>query len=203
MKCTYSTSTIDRVVHFHGHRCPGLAIGIRAAELAAREFPDTPATSLVCITETDMCGVDAIQFLTGCTFGKGNLMHRDYGKMAFSFFDRSSDRGIRLVLKDYQPDDERQEMAQLMADSLTGELSDEGRRRLSEMRQRSEEVVMSLPLDELFTMEHLDQGPPRPARILQSLTCAACSEKTMESRTRRLAGRTLCIPCFRNIEQKQ
>jgi len=203
MNCSYSASTIDQVVSFHGHRCPGLAIGIRAAELAAREFPDTPATSLVCITETDMCGVDAIQFLTGCTFGKGNLIHRDYGKMAFSFFDRSSERGIRLVLKDYQPDDERQEMTRLMADSLTGELSDTGHRRLGELRQRSEELIMNLPLDELFTMEHLNQSPPRPARILQSLTCEACSETTMESRTRRLAGRTLCIPCSRNIEQKQ
>jgi formylmethanofuran dehydrogenase subunit E len=203
MSCSYSTSTIERVVLFHGHRCPGLAIGIRAAELAVRELPDTPATSLVCVTETDMCGVDAIQFLTGCTFGKGNLIHRDYGKMAFSFFDRSSDRGIRLVLKDYQPDDERQEMARLMADSLTGALSGVDQRRLSELRQRSEEVLMSLPLDELFAMEHLDQVPPRPARILQSLTCAVCLEKTMESRTRRLGGRTLCIPCFRNIEQKQ
>ncbi len=203
MKCSYSASTIDRVVHFHGHRCPGLAIGIRAAELAAREFPDTPAASLVCITETDMCGVDAIQFLTGCTFGKGNLIHRDYGKMAFSFFDRTTDRGTRLVLKDYQTDGELQEMTRLMADGMTGELSDAGRQRLSELRQRCEEQIMSLSLDELFAAERLDQGPPRPARILQSLSCAACSEKTMESRTRRLGGQTLCIPCFRKIEQKE
>lgn len=203
MNCSYSASTIDQVVSFHGHRCPGLAIGIRAAELAAREFPDTPGASLVCITETDMCGVDAIQFLTGCTFGKGNLIHRDYGKMAFSFFDRTNDRGIRLILKDYQTDGERQEMTRLMADSLTGELSSDDRLRLTEMRQRSEEQIMNLPLSELFTVEHLDQSPPRPARILQSLTCDACSETTMESRTRRLGGRTLCIPCFRKIEQKQ
>lgn len=203
MNCRYSTSIIDQVVSFHGHRCPGLAIGIRAAELATHEFPNTPAASLVCITETDMCGVDAIQFLTGCTFGKGNLIHRDYGKMAFSFFDRASDRGIRLVLQEYQAGGERQEMARLMADSLTGTLSDDDRLRLDKMRQHSEELIMNLPLSELFAVEHLEKSPPRPARILQGLTCDACSETTMESRTRRLGGRTLCIPCFQEIEQKQ
>ncbi len=36
-----------------------------------------------------MCGVDAIQVLTGCTYGKGNLIHRDLGKMAFSFYRRT------------------------------------------------------------------------------------------------------------------
>ncbi|MBU1156998.1 MAG: TraR/DksA C4-type zinc finger protein, partial [Proteobacteria bacterium] len=34
------------------------------------------------------------------------------------------------------------------------------------------------------------------ARILTSLVCEACGESVMESRTRRLEGRTMCIPCF-------
>ena len=45
-----------------------------------------------------MCGVDAIQFLTGCTFGKGNLIHKDYGKMVFSFYDRWKGTGFRMLL---------------------------------------------------------------------------------------------------------
>jgi len=43
---------------------------------------------------------------------------------------------------------------------------------------------------------------PRGARILASLVCEACGEATMESRTRRYAGQTLCQPCFNNVEQK-
>jgi formylmethanofuran dehydrogenase subunit E len=50
----------------------------------------------VAVTETDMCGVDAIQFLTGCTFGKGNLIHRDWGKNACTFFRRSDGRAVRV-----------------------------------------------------------------------------------------------------------
>jgi formylmethanofuran dehydrogenase subunit E len=41
------------------------------------------------------------------------------------------------------------------------------------------------------------KGPiPQKARILESLICEACGEQTMESRTRRFLGKTLCIPCF-------
>ncbi|MDZ7620494.1 MAG: TraR/DksA C4-type zinc finger protein, partial [Patescibacteria group bacterium] len=37
---------------------------------------------------------------------------------------------------------------------------------------------------------------------LESLPCDACGESTMESRTRRFGGRTLCLPCFQAVEQK-
>ena len=58
------------VQRFHSHMCPGLAIGIRAAEIALREVgPRAANEGVVAIVETDMCGVDAIQFLTGCTLG--------------------------------------------------------------------------------------------------------------------------------------
>ncbi|HEX2027481.1 MAG TPA: FmdE family protein, partial [Nitriliruptorales bacterium] len=69
--------TLARVVDFHGHLCPGLAMGIQAARFALDEIgPHAQDEEVVAVTETDMCGVDAVQVLTGCTFGKGNLIHR-------------------------------------------------------------------------------------------------------------------------------
>ena len=65
MSCELPQETIAKVISFHGHSCPGLRIGIRASELARRELGDLPDTRLVCIVETDMCGVDAVQYLTG------------------------------------------------------------------------------------------------------------------------------------------
>ena len=45
----------ERVEAFHGHMCPGLAIGIRAAELALREIgPHAKDEEVVAIVETDM-----------------------------------------------------------------------------------------------------------------------------------------------------
>lgn len=63
-------------VKFHGHECPGLAIGFRAALIAKEkmEVSFSQDEEIVCITENDACGVDAIQVITGCTLGKGNLI---------------------------------------------------------------------------------------------------------------------------------
>gem|GEM_PF-194176 len=87
MSCTIPNDRIKETIAFHGHVCPGLSYGIRAAELClSRLGANTADNPVVAVVETDMCGVDAIQFLTGCTFGKGNLIHRDLGKMAFNFY---------------------------------------------------------------------------------------------------------------------
>ena len=66
---------------FHGHICPGLIIGYRAAKLAAKELDirRDKDEELVAVVENDACGVDAIQWLLGCTIGKGNLIFHDQG----------------------------------------------------------------------------------------------------------------------------
>ena len=56
-------------VEFHGHECGGLAVGFRAA-LYAKELLGEERSEdeeLVCIAETDACGVDAILVILGCT----------------------------------------------------------------------------------------------------------------------------------------
>ncbi len=181
MTCQFSKELIDEAIRFHGHNCPGLSIGIRAAEYALQEFEKSNNEDLVCVTETDMCAVDGIQYLTQCTMGKGNLVHLDYGKAAFSFFDRNSGKTIRLVLRTDAKDGEE------------GQVADR-----SEMIR----ILMEKPLSALFHLTRLEERPPRRARILTSIACASCGEETMESRTRRFDGRTLCIPCFEEVEQK-
>ncbi len=202
MSRVLSPETISAVVAFHGHQCPGLAIGMRVAEYARTVFPDAEGAALVCITETDMCGVDAIQYLTGCTFGKGNLIHRDYGKTAFSFFDRAQGQGVRITLNSGHQDGDSDEMAELMQAQAGGALSAHDQDRLRTLRAARERHIMTASLSDLFNLVHIDGEPPRPARILRGLMCGSCGEKTMESRTRRFAGRTLCIPCFSAVEQK-
>lgn len=203
MTCSYPESTIEDVISFHGHSCPGLAIGIRAAEYAKTLFKDTGPENLVCVTETDMCGVDAIQFLTGCTFGKGNLIHLDYGKAAFTFFDRSGNKAVRLVLREGSRESVHDELRELMAKSREGTISEKELQRIDELRNRVKQGIMEKPFEELFSRQDLDNQPPRPARVLKSLQCEDCKEMTMESRTRRFSGKTLCIPCFAKVEQKR
>jgi len=202
MKCQIPEETIEQVVNFHGHSCPGLAIGIRASELARRELGELPDSEIVCVAETDMCGVDAVQYLTGCTFGKGNLIHRDYGKMAFTFFNRKEGRGFRCLLKSEARNGISDEMSKLQRKIAAGEASEEEQMRCNELRRQMEERLTMSDLDELFEVMEPKEPMPRSARILASLVCEACGEATMESRTRRFAGRTLCQPCFDRVEQK-
>jgi formylmethanofuran dehydrogenase subunit E len=137
MGCSIEKDLIDKTIAFHGHSCPGLAIGIRAAELALKRLGYPEGKDLVAVVETDMCGVDAIQFLTGCTFGKGNLIYKDYGKMAFSFYDRSKDMGFRVLLRPDISGDLGPELRGLMRKVEDGTANEEEHARLKNLRGRT------------------------------------------------------------------
>src|SRR5512143_3431096 len=90
-------------IQFHGHLCPGLALGYRVAKAALRELDaERPQDEeLVAVVENDSCAADAIQFITGCTFGKGNLIFRDYGKHVYTVYHRRTGKGVRIA-EDYR-----------------------------------------------------------------------------------------------------
>ncbi|MEG0663292.1 MAG: FmdE family protein, partial [Anaerovoracaceae bacterium] len=92
----------EECVAFHGHVCGGLTIGFKAA-IYALELMKTERAGdeeLVCIAENDACGIDGIQYIAGCTIGKGNLLFRLRGKQAYNFYNRKSGKAVRLILKE-------------------------------------------------------------------------------------------------------
>lgn len=188
--------TIDEVVAFHGHMCPGLAMGVQAAAIALREIgAHASDEEVVAVVETDMCAVDAIQYLTGCTFGKGNLIHRDWGKNAFSFHRRSDGRAIRLTVRPdaWQRDPEHQE---LFAKVRSGQASKAERQRFGDLHVAQARAVLAMEPDALYGFQEIAPSAPRKARIHASVACAECGEGTMETRIHRFEGRELCTPCF-------
>jgi formylmethanofuran dehydrogenase subunit E len=187
--------TIDEVVRFHGHQCPGLAIGIQAARLAIREVGGhSPDEEVVAVVETDMCAVDGIQYLTGCTFGKGNLIHRDWGKNAYTFFRRSDGRAVRIAPRPGTWMSEEQQ--QLQARARAGEATEAEQARLLTLRQEWTDHILGSSPDDLFTVTELQGQPPHQARVHASVECARCGEAVMEIRIRKLGGQDLCIPCW-------
>ena len=190
--------TLARVVEFHGHLCPGLALGVRAAEVALAEIgPHAADEEVVAIVETDMCGVDAVQFLTGCTFGKGNFIHRDHGKNAYTFIRRSDGKAIRISSKPGSrattPDAERTPTMALGQHDLAGP---DSRDRFWETQRQRSEVLLRVPIEQLYEVREVDVAMPPTARVMASVDCSACREPTMETRIRRLDGAELCGPCF-------
>lgn len=194
---------VQNTVAFHGHMCPGLAVGIRAAELALREIgPHAQDEEIVAVVETDMCGVDAIQFLTGCTFGKGNLIHLDHGKNIFTFYRRSDGKGIRVASRPEafgQPDPEWEALRSRLGEP---NLTQKERDRFWQLHEVRARQILDIPLENLFEIKKPQGKIPSHARIMESVICESCGEGVMETRTRRFSGKTLCIPCFNQMEQR-
>lgn len=185
------------IIRFHGHMCPGLAMGIRASEIALREIgPHSQDEEVVAVVETDMCAVDAIQYLTGCTFGKGNLIHLDHGKNAYTFLRRSDGKAVRVATAPgaFARDPQH---AELFAKVREGTATDEERERFGSLHQKRSREILDAPEDELYEVRDVTgaEVPPR-AFVHASVECAECGEPTMETRIRRFQGRELCPPCF-------
>lgn len=186
---------IDAAISFHGHWCPGLAIGIRASELALKEVGSSYDEEIVAITETDMCGVDAVQFLTGCTFGKGNLIFKDRGKIAFSFFRRRDGKALRIIANPFNVKDV-EKLGPLHQKKNKEGLNDDETVSWEKIRQDMIDYVMQSSLDDLFKIKEPIDSLPDMAKILSTLICDSCNEPVMESRTRIIDGKVLCNSCI-------
>lgn len=186
---------LERLVHFHGHLCPGLAMGVQASRIALTEIgPHAAEEEVVAVTETDMCGVDAVQFLTGCTYGKGNLIHEDWGKNAFTFFRRSDGRAVRVAARPgaFARDPEHTE---LFAKIRSGEASPTERSRFTELHEARSRQVLAMDPEELYEVQRFMGVPPPRARIHDSIVCARCGEGVMATRIHELDDDQLCAPC--------
>jgi formylmethanofuran dehydrogenase subunit E len=166
--------TYEELIAFHGHSCPGLAIGYRMSKAGLAFLSDSRAVDeeIVAIVENDACGVDALQCLSGCTFGKGNLVFRDYGKQVYTLYSRNSGRGVRVVFSPRNvPENARED------------------------RDRFINWLLSAPEDDLVSLREVQIDEPEPARVVKSVQCAFCGETVMGTRTREIGNQIACIPC--------
>ena len=160
----------EKCAVFHGHECGGLTIGYKAAlyaiELLDLHFSDDE--QVVCITENDACGVDAIQVILGCSVGKGNLLFHLRGKQAFSFYNRTTGRSVRLVLKD-RPE--------------------------GMSRQESFAYYQSARPEDLFDVKPATLPLPERAQLFESYVCECCGETVGSNWIRLRNGKKLCLDC--------
>jgi len=163
-------------VQFHGHLCPGLAIGFRAAKIALERLGAKRAEDeeLIAIVENDSCSTDAVQWLTGCTFGKGNFFFKDYGKQVFTFAIRPTGDAVRIALK--------------RRDRRSGEPPPQDREAMVHW-------ILTAPAESLFDIRETKMSLPGLAQGHETAVCDQCGEEAMDSRTVKRDHRTLCIPC--------
>jgi formylmethanofuran dehydrogenase subunit E len=166
--------TYEEIVGFHGHECPGLAIGYRMATAAMDKLKSIRSADeeLVAIVENDACGVDALQCVAGCTFGKGNLLFRDHGKQVYTVYSRTTRIGIRVLFH---------------GQGLTDEMRQD--------RAAFIRAILVAPEASILFVTQVSVPEPEPARIRKSVSCSICGEAVMETRTREVRGEPVCIPC--------
>lgn len=167
----------EKAVAFHGHECPGLAIGFKACQAAMEKLGLRPSEDeeIVCVTENDACGVDAIQAVLSCTLGKGNLLYRGTGKRAYSFFDRKGNQKLRMHFKA------------------------ENRQGLG--RSEWQAYVLNAPVDELFDFSEPQFDLPEEAQIFATIICESCGEGAAEHKIHLQGGKKLCLDCYQPYER--
>lgn len=185
----------EKAVEFHGHTCPGLAMGFRATELALEALGSARSSDeeMIAIVENNACGVDAVQTLAGCSFGKGNLFFRDLGKQVYTFARRKDGSAVRVSIRYgslHDPD-----FHALRAKINTGQATEEERERYrTAFNHRIQEILNAGP--DVFEVKEINIKLPARASIYQTVQCAECGEGVMEPRARLKNGKVVCIPCF-------
>jgi len=133
------------IVDFHGHSCPGLAYGVVMTQLAMDKLACSRDKNeeLLAITETDFCGVDALQYLSGCTLGKGNLIYKNTGKKAFTLIRRSDGKGVRVY-----------------CDSSNIK---------AENREEKIKKILSMPAEDICVVKVINMEMPEEARLFDNV----------------------------------
>jgi formylmethanofuran dehydrogenase subunit E len=188
--------TYDDVVDFHGHSCPGLALGYRVSLRALREVKSRSADEeIVAVVENNSCAVDAIQVITGCSFGKGNLIFRDYGKQVYTFMMRPSGKSIRIAVDWKRPAESRKDK-ELWERYIKGDRSMKVVEFVHNRKAANICFILEAQEKDLMKVKRGKVQPPPQAEIYRSIDCAACGEKVAEPKARMKNGLMLCMPCF-------
>ncbi len=193
-----------RCLAFHGHLCPGVSIGYRAARAAMEWLAEQRAEDeeVVAIVETDACSADAVQVLTGCTFGKGNFICRDHGKMVLTLLSRRTGSGVRVAMKPdaFAPDPEHMALIQKV---ISGQADAGEKERFHKRHIQRSHDVLTMATEDLFKIEPARVDLPPRAKIAPSEPCAVCGEPTMATKMEEIGGRRLCRDCARTVASVQ
>ncbi|MHB8204217.1 MAG: FmdE family protein, partial [Desulfomonilaceae bacterium] len=174
--------------------CPRLAIGYAAVKASSVLLRSSGSEDeeLVCIVENNSCSVDAVQALLGCTFGKGNLIFRDWGKQVFTFYDREKGKAVRASFR--QPSSKSEITNNLKKKIEAGSATDEDKRKMQELRDEFTSALVSEPT-KFFDVKEIAMEPPAYAQIVETLPCAICGEQTMISRMVKKGDSMICKGC--------
>ncbi len=196
---------MNRAAEIHGHYCPGLALGVKAAYIACKRLGIVHSDGMeeiMAIVECNNCFVDGIQAVSGCTLGNNALIYKDFGKTAVTFYRRGEKTGLRIAANGsssrQREDDQQEKEASNLFDKAVKkreELTPEESKRFKELWGESAYRVLERPEDEIFKIETVDAAQIEYAPMFNSIKCSICEERVMETRIRMKDNEPVCIAC--------
>ncbi len=189
--------SLKKVVDFHGHICPELAIGGKFCEFVQQQvnagnFPDT---GIAVISENTTSALDAIQVLLGATLGNQRLLVLDYGKHTYSLFSKNREYGWKLRMRPQLYGDEEQ--YRVIEEKILNEQATlDDLLIFQHLLDNRIEHLLGLTPEELFAIEEI-KASARPSEISGTYCiCTRCGEQVLASRSIENGGFSYCLPCF-------
>jgi formylmethanofuran dehydrogenase subunit E len=199
---------------FHGHRCPMVALGVKAGQYAMQYLSHhgyehehehghghrhLGPGEVVALVEGNNCFVDGIQVVTGCTLGNTGLIVKDLGKSAVTVARKHDGAAVRLAVRA----DFREGMFArypavvplfekvMVQKQATGE----ERHRFQHLWEAIARRELEVPLQEQFLVQTLTIAIPDTGRSMETTVCSRCGEGTLAARAKMTDGKPLCLAC--------
>lgn len=138
------------------------------------------------------CFADGIQVITGCTYGKGNIVKSHKGKWGVTLIDKRTIRAVRLTLR-----------AEAMLANKKTEFFTNLRMVGVPPTQVPDEVVeplvkmvMGAPEDKIMIVsEVFDYNWPKEKHLFDGFVCEECGEMVAEQYGRIKGNKKICQEC--------
>jgi formylmethanofuran dehydrogenase subunit E len=186
--------SFDELLHkaetAHGHMCAGQILGVRMAllglnRLGIQDPRGADRKRLVTYIEIDRCATDAIGMVTGCRLGKRTLKFRDWGKMAATFVDLTTGRGVRIVAF---------ENSRELAQKFYPYIGNKGAQQMAAYRELQDDRLFH----EQWVRVNVDASE-LPGSKGERFLCPKCGEGVNFGRFSEVDGERLCLSCARPV----
>jgi len=157
----------------------GYRVALAALDETARRGMDP--TTLVATTGNDTCAVDGIQSVTGCTFGKRNLIPALTGKPAYLWQDARSGEGVRIYVHYWEQFDREETFRSRMSEWKLGCLPTPEAKAFEAEHERMIADILEAPAETLFRVTPYSGPPPARSGGFAASPCAKCGEHAKQS----------------------
>lgn len=171
---------LANVVYYHGHLCPELAVGYRAALVAEREMGlcRDNATEFYIYAENMSSAIEALQLMTGCSIGNQNFFAYDLGKHVYYFGRINANyepgQALRLALVNRVVNLET--IDNLDRKISTGQATGAEHDQYSRAIDTAVQEILDLPEEQLFAKKWVLLHPPRASKRISYTKCSSCGE---------------------------